>query len=332
MLLLKIIRNKSLIVVLNQCFQKRHAIRGRSTFIPQQKIGRLAAFFSIGVTVLAGFFYYEVWFGTDFAESPPIQGKNRVYQAAQDVVKKLQLAKITSAKGENLQGTSLRGLSSINPNFQSKYHKTINKITFIKENGTFCHVNLQGPWDQFLLPSFMKATSLNSQVEETEAFSLCTNCTSASSNPNDPLNDIKKYLQIRGTKGSDVNKKNRKKSPYQSFDESTCELEDRSEIEKMSRIAIKNPIKVAGWPILIIGGVGAIVGCTAGFLNENERNSEEAVERIILTGAHTTVLGAAVGALQQLQEVKGATNAMMKAGAKAGAKIFGVAGVRAIST
>ena len=229
-------------------------------FFKNKKIWAFGGFFSIGVIVLAGFFYYKVWFGTDFAESPP-QSKTRiVYQAAQDIVKKLHPGKATSAKGENLQGASLRGLSSINPNFQSKYHKTVNKITFIKENGDFCHVNLQGPWDQFLLPSFMKATSLNSQAEETEASSLCIDCTSTFSNPNDSLNDIKKYLHT-----------SEKQSPYQSFDESTCELGDRSEIEKMSHIAIKNPIKVAGWPIIIIGGVGALIGCAIGFSDENIR-------------------------------------------------------------
>lgn len=55
--------------------------------------------------------------------------------------------------------------SSLNPNFQNKYQKIINKITLIKENGSSCYVNLQGPQDQFLLPHFMKATPY-SQIDE----------------------------------------------------------------------------------------------------------------------------------------------------------------------
>ena len=56
--------------------------------------------------------------------------------------------------------------SSINPNFQNKYHKPIiHKITLIKENGSSCYVNLQGSQDQFLLPHFMRATPY-SQIDE----------------------------------------------------------------------------------------------------------------------------------------------------------------------
>ena len=56
-----------------------------------------------------------------------------------------------------------------------------------------------------------------SHEEEGEASSLCIDCLSESSSPNDSLWEIKGYLQRRGLKGSSGNKKRGKKSPYQSF-------------------------------------------------------------------------------------------------------------------